>query len=175
MSEFKPNMIDAVPANAQSWRRVVTGEKIGRSLVSIDDGECPFQMSVEGAESIVVTDLWRTGVELGFAPDGPEMCSKPLVFGPPEGGTVAQMLEWPPDTQLFGTKDPAVAKNVTTHATATIDYVHIVSGEIYVMLDDDETLLSPGDTLVQRGTRHGWSNRGEKPCIMFVVMVSTSS
>ena len=175
MSGFEPKMIDAVPNSARRWRRVVTGERAGRSAIVTDNTECPFRMAVEGAEGIVVTEMWRTGRDPECAPNGPETCTMPLAFGPVAGGTVALILEWAPDAQLFGTTDPSVANAATTHATDTIDYLHVIDGEIHVMLEEGESCLRTGDTLVQRGTSHGWSNRSAKPCRMFVVMVSAKS
>jgi len=34
---------------------------------------------------------------------------------------------------------------------------------------ENERLLKPGDSLIQRGTRHAWRNRSGKPCVMAVV------
>jgi quercetin dioxygenase-like cupin family protein len=39
------------------------------------------------------------------------------------------------------------------------------------MMDVGETLLKPGDVLIQRGTNHAWSNRSDGPCrIAFAVI-----
>lgn len=171
MSGFQPKFASEVPATARPWRRVVTGERDGRSIVAIDDAICPFRMGVEGASGIVVTDMWRTEPDVDRTLRESESCSLPLTFGPPRGGTVVQMLEWPPDRDLFGTDDPASAKAATTHRTMTVDYVYVISGEIHVMLDEGEVCLRTGDTLIQRATQHGWSNRGNAPCRMFVVML----
>ncbi|MEI7738536.1 MAG: cupin domain-containing protein [Betaproteobacteria bacterium] len=45
------------------------------------------------------------------------------------------------------------------HQTETIDYVIVLNGEIYMVLDKSEVLLKAGDVAVQRGTNHAWSNR----------------
>jgi len=39
-------------------------------------------------------------------------------------------------------------------------------------MEKGETLLKPGDVLVQRGTNHSWSVRGDEPCIIAAVLVS---
>lgn len=39
-------------------------------------------------------------------------------------------------------------------------------------MDEGETLLRAGDTLVQRGTNHAWSNRSETPCLVAFILVS---
>lgn len=58
------------------------------------------------------------------------------------------------------------------HKTPTIDYITVISGEIYAIVDDGEVLLKAGDTFVQRGTMHSWSVRGTEPCIISVVLVA---
>jgi mannose-6-phosphate isomerase-like protein (cupin superfamily) len=57
------------------------------------------------------------------------------------------------------------------HTTETIDVVTMLSGELYAVLEDTETLLRPGDTLIQRGTKHSWSNRTDKPAIFVATMM----
>jgi quercetin dioxygenase-like cupin family protein len=58
------------------------------------------------------------------------------------------------------------------HKTSTIDYIIVLKGEIHALMDEGETLLKAGDILVQRGTNHSWSVRGNQPCIVAAVLVS---
>jgi quercetin dioxygenase-like cupin family protein len=58
------------------------------------------------------------------------------------------------------------------HTTDTIDFEYIVSGEVWLELDDGvEVHLRSGDTVVQNGTRHAWRNKSSKPCQMVVCLV----
>jgi mannose-6-phosphate isomerase-like protein (cupin superfamily) len=57
------------------------------------------------------------------------------------------------------------------HRTKTIDYAIVLSGEIYMVLDDSEVFLQAGDTIIQRGTNHAWSNRSEEPCVIAFVLI----
>jgi len=50
----------------------------------------------------------------------------------------------------------------------------VLSGEIYALLDEGEVRLEAGDVLVQRGTNHAWSNRGDRPCRIAFVLVDDS-
>ena len=59
------------------------------------------------------------------------------------------------------------------HRTDSIDLVQILSGHITLMLDEDEVDLGPGDFVVQRGTWHAWSNRGDEPCVFQAMMIAT--
>jgi hypothetical protein len=58
------------------------------------------------------------------------------------------------------------------HITSTVDYIIVLEGEIYAVMDKGETLLKQGDVLVQRGTNHSWHNRSDQPCIIAAVLVS---
>ena len=52
------------------------------------------------------------------------------------------------------------------HATRTLDYAVVLSGEITLILDQGEVTLKPFDTVVQRGTNHTWENRGTEPALI---------
>jgi quercetin dioxygenase-like cupin family protein len=55
------------------------------------------------------------------------------------------------------------------HTTATIDFEVVLSGTVPLELDDGATVeLRPGDTVVQNGTRHRWSNTGTEPAVLAV-------
>jgi uncharacterized cupin superfamily protein len=48
--------------------------------------------------------------------------------------------------------------------TRTLDFCLVLEGEITLVLDTEEVELEAGDTVVQRGTSHAWSNRSGSPC-----------
>ena len=58
------------------------------------------------------------------------------------------------------------------HKTSTVDYIIVLKGEIYALMDEGETLLKAGDILIQRGTNHSWSVRGNEPCIVAAILVN---
>jgi quercetin dioxygenase-like cupin family protein len=58
------------------------------------------------------------------------------------------------------------------HTTDTIDFEYVISGELWLELDDGEEVhLRAGDTVVQNGTRHAWHNRGAEPCRCVVISI----
>jgi quercetin dioxygenase-like cupin family protein len=59
------------------------------------------------------------------------------------------------------------------HRTPTLDLICVLSGEIWLELDEGEIHLGPGDCVVQNGTRHAWRNRSDAPCSMAVVLIGT--
>jgi mannose-6-phosphate isomerase-like protein (cupin superfamily) len=70
-----------------------------------------------------------------------------------------------PHAQSGDTARPAM------HQTHTVDYVTVLSGEVTLVLDEGEVTLGRFDTVVQRGTKHAWVNRGSEPALLAVVLV----
>ncbi|CAK7206194.1 hypothetical protein SEUCBS139899_008980 [Sporothrix eucalyptigena] len=59
------------------------------------------------------------------------------------------------------------------HRTLSTDYCVVLSGEIVLKLDGgEETLLRPGDYVVNGGVNHSWINKGTEVCRIACVMVS---
>ena len=50
--------------------------------------------------------------------------------------------------------------------TRSLDFGLVLEGEITLALDTEEVALKAGDTVVQRGTNHAWSNRSNRPCVI---------
>jgi mannose-6-phosphate isomerase-like protein (cupin superfamily) len=105
---------------------------------------------------------------------------------PAPGGTKLRVVEYPPDAVRFarggdagttremrGGADVATdtARHPGMHKTASLDYAIVLSGEIYAVLDQGETLMRTGDVLIQRGTSHAWSNRTDEPTRVAFVLV----
>ncbi|HLZ70186.1 MAG TPA: cupin domain-containing protein [Dehalococcoidia bacterium] len=58
------------------------------------------------------------------------------------------------------------------HTTDTIDIDLVISGEVWLELDDGaERLLRAGDCVVQNGTRHAWRNKSSDPCVLAVALI----
>lgn len=105
---------------------------------------------------------------------------------PPVGGVVVRMVTIPPDVDAatsgmttgdalaeIGGSDAAPDDGALgVHTTETIDVITVISGELYAVLDTGETLLRPGDSLIQRGTAHAWSNRTAEPATFMATMYS---
>ncbi|WP_206681273.1 cupin domain-containing protein [Actinomadura sp. J1-007] len=60
------------------------------------------------------------------------------------------------------------------HRTDSLDYAYVIDGAIYSVLDSGETLMRPGDVLIQRGTNHAWDNRSDKPCTILFALLSAT-
>src|SRR5262249_6966508 len=96
-------------------------------------------------------------------------------FGPGSGGAEdddPDVLLSEAAEKLPGLVDVIEPESDGMHTTDTIDYGICLEGELCLELDDGaEVTLTPGSTIVQRGTRHAWHNRSDKPALMCYVII----
>ncbi len=91
----------------------------------------------------------------------------------PMNGSYFRYVHIPPDAEIFN-KTSSQKHNDShplMHQTNTLDYIIILSGEIYLILEQKETLLKAGDIVIQRATNHAWSNRSSQPCIQLAILL----
>jgi mannose-6-phosphate isomerase-like protein (cupin superfamily) len=142
---------------------VTTRTTAGVSAVLADDVTEKL-VQIEALPTIRFTDLWS--VDRAPADNTLIWHADPAVEvpSPRSGGHILRLLEIEPDPPGY---DPRSG----VHTTSTIDHLVVLSGEVVCLLDSGEVILGPGDVLVQRGTRHAWSNRGSVPCRMLAVLI----
>lgn len=150
-------------------RRVVTGNSETASTV-IFDGPSPKVFRHGAAEdagesaSYIFGEVWATD-------SGVPECrgSEDITEGFEEFRTDLA----PGQTRFRLVQFPA-GMDAPMHATPTIDYIAVLDGEIDLELEDGtEVHLTKGDAAVQRGVKHAWHNRSDKPFQMAVVMIGT--
>jgi len=71
----------------------------------------------------------------------------------------------------FFTVDLAPGQRSSMHATDTIDYIAVLSGEVVLEVETGEARLNAGDVLVDRGVVHAWRNDGPDMARYAVVTV----
>jgi hypothetical protein len=164
-------------------RRIVTGvNDAGRSCI-LSDTLLPT--TEVGPGEPVRAGLWTTE----SAPASNKGTEDPVPDGvilrtPPahRGGSVIRITDIAPDARRAYTPEDLSRRGCKTspersarhpgfHATDTVDYAVCLEGEIWAVLDEDETLMRPGDVLVQRGTYHAWSNRSDRVARMLFVLI----
>ena len=168
-------------------RCVVTGQTPDGKSVFVFDGD------VEPISSRPGGQIWRmwgddsapTLPHDGAKPDAPKMFPPPggfrFVFTTTAPASSRTVPSTPPDaTTLENMKKMGIENlwekdNPGMHTTDTIDIDYIVSGELYLELDDGkEVHLKAGDSVVQNGTRHRWHNRSNEPAVMMAVCIGAA-
>ncbi|HEX9395990.1 MAG TPA: cupin domain-containing protein [Burkholderiales bacterium] len=167
-------------------RRVLTGHTPDGKSTFIADGYAPNMKEMPSFPGLALTDLWETSGAPASNEGYADAADRPIKLEPPAKGTVVRIVEFPPDanrprssdgsagfkaigaghTQDRGASDPMM------HRTSTVDYAVVLKGEVHAVMENGEKLLRAGDVLIQRGTMHSWSVRGNEPAIVCFVLVS---
>ena len=170
-----------------AWRvrRVVTGHNASGRSCFLMDGLAPNIKEMELMPGVALTDLWETTTSPASNEGSADAVSRP-VKSAAQGRHDPAHRRFPPDSQWRGRADAgrafdsigaghapdSASDDPMRHKTSTVDYIIVLKGEIYALMDEGETLLKAGDILVQRGTNHSWSVRGNEPCIVAAILVN---
>jgi naringenin degradation protein FdeH len=164
-----------------------------RRVVTVDDSEGKSVAIMDGPSPDVRTDPARPGfssARIWVADSSPPVIGeyrdtvfRPHTIEPPPGGSVCRVVNFPPDDTFCGrvgsreveafframgsphaSSYSPKAPHPFMQKTQTLDFCLVLEGEITLVLDTAEVHLKAGDTVVQRGTNHAWSNRSDKSC-----------
>jgi mannose-6-phosphate isomerase-like protein (cupin superfamily) len=173
-------------------RRVVTGHDAeGKAVCVVDDLVVPVTLVlVPGSE---FHQIWGADSACSF----PDAGSRPRVvsYFPPLGGFRFGFFTIPPDRggggvpveidveatfadlerDLPGLAHHLELDNPGMHTTATIDCGIVLSGQATIEGDNGaKVALNVGDTYIQNGTRHRWSNLGDVPAVLAITMIGAN-
>lgn len=154
-------------------RRVIAGvNAAGRSTIISDEDTETRAVRQNGA---VVQEIWRQeALPARRTDDG--VRGTELELAPPTAGVVVRTYTCPPDheadlagyaasaEEVYGAGNAAPTDAAPgMHRTQTVDVNTIVSGEVYAVFEDGETLMRAGDCIIVPGTMRAWSNRSNAP------------
>jgi mannose-6-phosphate isomerase-like protein (cupin superfamily) len=169
-------------------RRVVTGHDADGKAVFVSDGPVtPVTTAISPGTEFHL--LWGADEAPRFPDDGRRPAYE--TYFPPVGGFRFGHFTLPPadgpgppdgldiaaaiaemNEKLPGMTDHMEPDAPGMHTTATIDFEVVLSGQVTLELDDGALVtLGPGDTVVQNGTRHRWSNPGTEPVVIAVFLI----
>ena len=167
-------------------RRIVTGvNAAGRSCI-LSDTLLPTAGVPPGEP--VRAGLWTTDSAPASNKGKADPVPDGVILGTPpahRGGSVVRITDIPPDRAHAYDPDNLRQRGCKTtpdrsarhpgfHATDTVDYAICLEGEVWAVLDEDETLMRPGDVLIQRGTYHAWANRSDTICRMAFILIDAA-
>ena len=175
-----------LPQDVRPARRVVSIDREpGRSSL-VEDGPSPDVLLDPARPGFASARLWVTDgspARIVF-----ESLHLPRTLEPPAGGSVLGIVTFPPDEswrgkvgsaevqayfRAAGSPAASVYSREAPHPymqkTRTLDICAVLEGEIVLVLDTREVALNAGDIVVQRGTRHAWSNRSARPAVVAIV------
>ncbi|WP_162902216.1 cupin domain-containing protein [Facilibium subflavum] len=135
-------------------------------------------------------NIWSTDVmPVNLKSDTDPTYNRYIPTQPLANGSMFRVVDYPPENQLMtlikkmntdelaafeksvGVKLILDGPHPFMHVTDSIDYGIVLEGEIFLVLDEDETLVKKGDIVIQKGTNHAWSNRSSSICRMAYVLL----
>jgi mannose-6-phosphate isomerase-like protein (cupin superfamily) len=165
-------------------RRIVVRDENERSKV-IFDGPVPDVRTDPARPGFTSARIWVSEGMPVRLKGLRESLHLPNRLEPPPGGSVCRVVTFPPDASYvrkvgagdvhayfaaMGSPSASTYSSQAPHLymqkTRTLDFCLILEGEITLVLDTEEVQLKAGDTVVQRGTNHAWSNRSDQPCVV---------
>ena len=170
---------------SQKIRRVVTGHDENGVATVIMDSEASCILSRPNRPGVTLTNLWQHDTTPALMESHEDAVTGPLILHPPKNGAVFRVVQFDPENPEelakvdgktafaemgAGANVVEGARHPFMHRTDSLDYSIVLSGEIYMMMDEEEFLLKAGDTVVQQGTNHAWSNRGTEPCLIAFIL-----
>tara|TARA_R110000868_G_scaffold29054_11_gene108118 strand:+ start:2151 stop:2681 length:531 start_codon:yes stop_codon:yes gene_type:complete len=171
---------------SRKFRRVVTGHDENGVATVLSDEQASCVLSRPNRPGVTLTNLWLNDKTPAAMERSDDPVTGPLILQPPKDGSVFRIVQFDPeDPEVLAKLDGKSAfaemgaganivenaRHPFMHRTDSLDYTIVLSGEIYMMMDEEEYLLKAGDTVVQQGTNHAWSNRGTEPCLIAFVLI----
>lgn len=174
-------------------RRVVTGHDSEGNAVFVSDGPAPRAQAFTQIPGHAFAQVWGTGpgATVPAPPGDPTVGNGSLL--PEAGGSSLLVVTFPPDAVMA---DPAMDHAAAgaelaqalpgliecfepdspgMHVTDSIDYGIVLSGELWLELDNGVAkAVRAGDIVVQNGTRHAWRNRGGEPATVAFVLLGAA-
>jgi hypothetical protein len=169
-------------AEIRPVRRIVVIDENDKSRALVD-GPSPDVRTDPARPGFSSTRIWVTERTPCRLKNVRESLDAAHTLEPPAGGSVCRIVTFPPDASWMG---KVAAKEVQSYfaamgspgastfsasvphpymqKTRTLDFCLVIEGEITLVLDTAEVHLKAGETVVQRGTNHAWSNRSGQAC-----------
>lgn len=176
MSDFKAAM-----------RRIITGDDAdGRSVIILDGGP---SASAGDPDVGGLFEIWEDAAAGPLDPkDHSDLGNAQAVLGPLPGNI---QIRWfvmqptppgvPKETLDLATRAAFAtvggehhiidqSRHPGMHETHSLDVICLLQGEVKLILEGAETVLKPGQVVVQRGTNHAWEAIGG-PALLLAVLI----
>jgi hypothetical protein len=173
--------------DVKAVRRIICVDNADGKSEAIADGPAPDVRIDPARPGFASTRIWVTDATPARIKGIRDTVDMPHTLEPPPRGSVCRIVTFPPDRVFSGkigareveayfsamgsprasTYGPK-APHPYMQQTRTLDFCLVLEGEITLVLDLEEVHLRAGDTVIQRGTNHAWSNRSNAPCVIAI-------
>jgi mannose-6-phosphate isomerase-like protein (cupin superfamily) len=173
-------------------RRIITGHDEQGKAIVVSDGPATAVRTNPLRPGWQSTEVWRTNeapAHIGLHLEADPTTGSHRI-SPNKQGTIIRIAHFEPESDAIRNLDPEKSREIFAamgnpgastfgkngrhpliHRTESVDYAIMLSGELYLVLDDSDVKLTAGDVVVQRGTNHSWSNRSNAPASIAFVLI----
>lgn len=168
-------------------RRIICTDNAEGKSEAIADGAAPDMRTDPARPGFASTRIWVTDATPARMKGIRDTVQMPHTLEPPPRGSVCRIVTFPPEAVFrgrIGAREVEAYFNAMgspqassygpkaphpyMQKTRTLDFCLVLEGEITLVLDTEEVQLTAGDTVIQRGTNHAWSNRSSAPCVIAI-------
>src|SRR5215813_9099258 len=157
-------------------RRIVCIDNEDGRSEAISDAPSPDVRTDPARPGFASTRIWVTDATPARIKGIRETLHLPHTLEPPPRGSVFRGKVGAREVEAYframGSPQASTYSKEAPHPymqkTRTLDFCLVLEGEITLVLDTEEVALKGGDTVIQRGTNHAWSNRSDAPCVIAI-------
>jgi len=151
----------STPGAPDDIRRIITVADAADAAIVLADGPSSNVIELNGSRII---RLWETDtipVSLNVTEDAAATAGNAYREG--FTGSSFYIADIPPGSDL---------DDIPLHKQESLDYIAVLSGEITLVLPDQQLRMQSGDILVQAGNMHSWINSTDDWCRLLVVVLT---
>lgn len=168
-------------------RLIVTGNDKENNSYIVSDGDVVNVAKPIPGVDLSLTNIWALKHSEPLTIDQQRL-DGPFPLEPKPGETIMRIVNFPPDKHYISAITPELAeqmwaaigktqginieKHPMMHTTMTVDLAVVLSGSVTLLLDNEESVMHAGDTLVQRATSHAWINHTDEMASILFILVS---
>ena len=165
-------------------RRVVIAQNRENQSDIMQDSEAgDIDYFITGVKEAASINLWATSKTPPTLEYRGDPTQSGLPFVPAKNGTIFRICDIPPDALYIHRLDEILLNNQKIsaeqkqlkhplmHKVDCLIYAAVLEGEATLILDKTQTKLKAGDTIIDHGSNHAWSNHTNHVCrILFVLL-----
>jgi hypothetical protein len=167
-------------------RRIVCADGADGRSFALADGPVNDLLRDPARPGFESARVWATDRTPAVALTAQAVAAMPGLLEPPSRGALFRIVTVPPDSAWSSNVSTGAAREFFVAAAAehlwrgagakhpymqqssTLDLCVVLEGELHLILDTAEVALCAGDSIVQRGARHAWSNRSNRPAVLAI-------
>jgi hypothetical protein len=165
-------------------RRIVVGQNANNKSAILEDSYAKdIKEFISGVDDAVSINLWATNSSPANLKIDKDPTESEVSFLPKTSGSIFRVCVIPPDDSYIYRLDEILlnGEKVTEkqkkgqhplmHKVDALVYGIILEGKVTLLTDTENTELKKGDTVIDCGSHHAWSNQTDSNCKIAFILI----